>query len=104
MNVVDLAKVRKEREPHLHGGAFCMRCDHEWEAVIPHTGGHDQIGMNANPIECPACHCISGRLKFDFAPSEGVHVWTCKCENQLFYFHPDGIYCPRCGTQQTFPK
>lgn len=103
MTVIDLTAARQKREPHAHGQMFCMRCDHEWEGVVPFTGGPQQLGLNDNPVECPACKAMCGRMKFDFGPPADQLQWTCACGNQLFYLNPEGITCPRCGTRQVFP-
>ena len=90
-DIIDLAKAREERQPHCQGLAFCMTCEHEWEAVWP-TGKVD--------LECPKCHSMRGRSKFDVSPPEGTRVWTCNsCGNQLFNLLTDRVHCPGCGMQ-----
>lgn len=32
-DVIDLARAKEEREPHVAGHLFCMACSHEWSAV-----------------------------------------------------------------------
>lgn len=81
-------------EPHGHGAAFCMACNHTWTAVAP---------VGTTELTCPACGTQRGRFTFDFAPPT-THLWTCTCDNQLFNVTQDGIFCPRCGEYQTFPK
>jgi hypothetical protein len=89
--VIDFTKAKEEREPHCQGTAFCMVCNHEWEGVWP-AGKID--------LECPECHCMRGRSKFDISPGEGKQVWQCmRCENQLFNLLPDRVHCPGCGGQ-----
>ncbi len=88
--VVDFAKAKQERSPHCRGTAFCMTCKHEWDAVWP-AGTVD--------IECPACHSMRGRSKFDVVPAAGS-AWTCMiCDNQLFTLLQDRVHCPGCGKQ-----
>lgn len=80
-------------EPHQVGSAFCIACDHEWEAVAP-------VGIEV--LECPSCRCVKGRFKFECAPAVGLQVRQCNCGNQLFYLTPQGHMCPRCGTYQSY--
>jgi hypothetical protein len=75
------------------GEAFCLACDHTWIAVAP-TG--------ATSLECPACHTMKGKWKFEFAPAEGQMARVCKCGNQLFYLTPDGHMCANCGVYQAY--
>lgn len=82
-------------EPHGTGKAFCLGCEHTWEAVAP-LGVYD--------LECPECGTMKGHYTFAFAPP-GKLAWSCPCDNQLFNILPDGsIFCPNCGANQTFPK
>jgi len=39
MTVVSLADARKARDPHIAGKAFCLACNHNWDAVWP-MGDH----------------------------------------------------------------
>lgn len=90
-DVIDLAAAKKEREPHISGALFCMACSHEWQAVWP---------LGVTEFECPECHCMRGRSKFDISPGEGKQVWQCvSCSNQLFNLLPDRVHCPGCGQQ-----
>ena len=79
--------------PHGVGAAFCIGCDHEWEAISP---------VGTERLECPGCHAVKGIFKFEFAPNVGTQVRECNCGNQLFYLTPDGHLCPRCGTYQSY--
>lgn len=94
MKVVDLAKAREERRPHVSGHAHCMSCRHEWEGVWP--AGNVEL-------ECPECGSMRGRSKFDVAPAEGSLVWECvHCQNQFFHCLQDRVHCPGCGTQWSY--
>ena len=96
MSVVDFEKAKREREPHCQGWAFCMTCNHEWEAIWP-TGKVD--------LECPECHACTGRSKFEVSPGAGTRVWQCvRCENQLFNLLPDRVHCPGCGHQWNYAE
>lgn len=89
--IIDLAKARKEREPHIAGALFCQGCDYEWSAVWE---------MGTTEFECPNCNSMRGRSKFDVAPTPGSKVWSCmSCGNQLFNLLPDRVHCPGCGKQ-----
>lgn len=95
MSVVDLAAARKAREeaatPRVAGTAFCMLCLHEWV-------GAWEIG--ATDLECPACHSMRGRSKFDVAPAPGQQVWTCSCGEQFVHITGDKrVHCVGCGQQ-----
>ena len=85
---------RKVIEKHGTGEAFCLGCNHEWVAVAP-------IGLDT--FECPECHTMKGRFKFEYSPPAGI-TWTCGCTNQLFNVTKEGIFCPNCGIYQEFPK
>lgn len=89
--IIDLAKARKEREPHIAGALFCMGCNHEWTAVWE---------MGTTEFECPECKSMRGRNKFDVMPSPDAQIWTCvSCGNQLFHLLRDRVHCPGCGKQ-----
>lgn len=79
----------EEKRPRLFGEVLCLACKHEWEAVSP---------IGTEWLECPRCGLLRGRYIY---PCErpGL-VWSCNCENNLFYMIPDGIYCPNCGEWQ----
>lgn len=82
-----------EAVQHGQGAAFCIACNHTWQAVAP-TG--------TTVFECPSCHAMRGHWKFDFAPDEGLLVSTCPCDNQLFYMTKEGHMCVRCGRYQRY--
>lgn len=89
--VIDLAKAKQEREPHVSGHLYCMACDHEWTAVWM---------QGVTEFACPNCKSMKGRNKFDVSPGEGKIVWTCtSCTNQLFNLLADRVHCPGCGNQ-----
>ena len=94
-NVVPLKRPEAEvKQTQGVGAAFCMQCNHTWEATAP-TGVVD--------LECPECKTMKGHFKFPFAPPS-THLWTCNCSNQLFNATPEGIFCPNCGEWQVFPR
>lgn len=78
---------------HGAGDAFCIACGHNWQAVAP-TG--------TTELECPDCHTLKGKWRFEFRPSEGQMVRECNCGNQLFYLTPDGHLCANCGIYQAY--
>lgn len=80
-------------EQHGTGEAFCIGCGHTWTAVAP-TG--------TLAFECPACHAVKGKWKFEFFPPAGQMVRGCDCGNQLFYLTPDGHLCANCGIYQRY--
>jgi hypothetical protein len=93
-NVIAFArKSAQTSEQHGAGEAFCLSCAHEWAAVAP-TG--------TTALECPACHAIKGKWKFEFYPDVGQSVRECACGNQLFYLTPDGHLCANCGVYQQY--
>ena len=91
--VVSLAAFKEARTQHGQGEAFCLSCDHVWQAVAP-TG--------AGRLECPACRRQTGLWKFEFAPPPGQMVRQCNCGNQLFYLTPEGHLCASCGIYQRY--
>ncbi len=93
MTVVSFQDAKEKRDPHATGEAFCVMCNHNWVAVVPYSDDPDQR------FECPSCHCMAGRFKFEFGPTDG-QLWTCNCGNQLFNVTATyRLYCPRCATQ-----
>lgn len=78
------------------GEAFCLACDHSWQAVAQ-TGKESLEGF-----ECPSCHRHTGHWKFEFYPTEGTEVRTCDCANQLFYLTRQGHMCANCGIYQRY--
>lgn len=89
-NVVEL---KKKKEPHGAGEAFCLQCGHEWVAVAP-------IGVVH--LNCPNCGTCKGLYRFPFAPNEGEVERVCNCGNKYFCFTLKGHMCPNCGTYQTY--
>ena len=51
-----------DHRPHAQGPAVCLACSHRWRAVVP-AGFED-------PIECPACHEMSGLWSIDTSEPE----------------------------------
>lgn len=84
---------RQEVEQHGVGAAFCIACDHVWQAVAP-TG--------TTTLECPSCSAMKGKWKFEFYPSTGQMVRECGCGNQLFYLTHEGHLCANCGVYQRY--
>lgn len=92
-DVVDFAKAKEEREPHLCGKAVCMHCQYglegEWEAVAP---------VGTVFLQCPQCSLIKGIYVNPILDEEN---WECNCGNGFFaYSHRLGMYCPNCGVTQ----
>ena len=75
------------------GPAFCIGCDHTWQAVAP---------AGTTELECPSCRTMKGKWKFEFMPSGDQMVRQCNCGNQLFYLTPDGHLCANCGIYQRY--
>jgi hypothetical protein len=92
-NVVPFGKKPEPLEQWAAGETFCIACDHRWAATAP-TGTVD--------LECPNCHTMKGKFRFEFKPSEGQLVRECRCSNQLFYITPDGHMCANCGIYQRY--
>lgn len=87
-NVVDFPA---KKTPHVEGEALCLACKHAWVAVAP---------CPAPPwLECPECGTVRGLYKYHFEKPNTMH-WRCRCENELMFVTPDGIYCPNCGVWQ----
>ena len=81
------------QKQHGQGEAFCIACDHVWQAVSP-TG--------TVYLECPQCHTMKGKWKWEFAPKTGQLTRECNCGNQLFYLTPEGHLCANCGIWQSY--
>lgn len=89
-NVVDLAKAREEREPHLSGRAVCFACKHVWLAVAP---------VGTVYLQCPSCTMVKGALVNPVERDE-PH-WVCNCGNSFFACgERSGMYCTNCGAIQ----
>lgn len=83
----------QETEPTAIGTAFCLGCDHVWQAQAP---------LGTDQLECPQCHRHMGMFKFEFQPPAGTLVYTCNCGNQLFTIMTEGHMCPRCGVMNRY--
>lgn len=83
----------KRTEQWGGGQAFCIDCGNTWAAAAP-TG--------TVALECPGCHTMKGKWKFEFYPNEDQKVRECGCGNQLFYLTPDGHLCANCGIYQRY--
>lgn len=88
---VETHPLDEEAVQHGTGTAFCIGCDHTWQVVAP-TG--------TTTFECPSCHAMKGKWKFEFYPSD--FVCECNCGNQLFYLTRDGHLCANCGIYQQY--
>jgi len=83
----------KKPEPNEQTGfglAFCIDCNHEWQAVAP-TG--------TTFLECPECKTMKGKYRFEFQPETRR---VCNCGNDLFHLTREGHLCPRCGIYQRY--
>jgi predicted nucleic acid-binding Zn ribbon protein len=74
------------KKPHLEGRAVCVKCKHEWEAVVP---------IGTLNLECPNCSLFYGRLMHAIIRKEDH--WECICGNDLMHVTPNYYYCPCCG-------
>jgi hypothetical protein len=92
-NIIPLFGNVEPAEQHGQGEAFCLACNHTWQAVAP-TG--------IESFECPSCRRFTGHWKFEFYPREDQPVRECNCGNQLFYLTPDGHLCANCGIYQSY--
>lgn len=84
---------KSEESPHGTGEAFCIDCEHTWVAVAPN---------GTRCLECPSCHRMTGKFKFEWYPPPGTMVRVCDCGNQLFYLTQEGHLCANCGTYQRY--
>lgn len=95
--VLEFKRVEKEPEPEMEqwgqGLAFCLHCKHEWQAVAP---------AGTLNLECPECHTMKGKWKFEFYPRDDQDVRSCLCGNQMFYLTPEGHLCANCGIYQRY--
>jgi hypothetical protein len=94
--VVSLAAVREEREPHLAGDALCIGCRHEWAAVAP---------VGVWQLECPSCGSMKGIWRNPCGADVGDSFFQCQCgcEALTAYLRDRRFYlkCMSCGTDQT---
>jgi hypothetical protein len=87
MTVISLAQAKRERTPHMTGGARCQACGHEWIAVAP-VGTHE--------LDCPDCHATKGYMLASVM--RGEQSWQCNCGCDVFRISPDvGPYCVNCA-------
>lgn len=93
-DIIDFAKAKEEREPHVAGQLYCQGCDHEWAAVWK---------PGTTEFECPSCHAMRGRNKYDVLPPAGAEIWSCThCRNERFVLTRDCVLCPGCGQQWNY--
>lgn len=83
--------------PHMSGHARCIQCQHTWVATAP---------VGTYWLECPECGTNKGAFQEHcfFAEDSDTPVWSCECENQLFFVTHEGVFCPNCGVYQAFPE
>lgn len=95
-DVIELAAVRAEREPHLAGEARCTNCGHQWAAVAP---------IGTWQLECPSCETLHGLWRCHVGADDGDLTLRCKCGCEAMTAYIDGgrkwVRCMRCGTDQT---
>jgi hypothetical protein len=96
MTIVSLAAEREARQPHWQGTAYCVGCQHEWEAVAP---------IGTMWIDCPSCELPKGTAKFPFGAQPGDLLLTCDCGCEaLTAYKRDSrfhVKCMACGTDLT---
>lgn len=86
-NIANL--FEKKEELHLSGTCICFGCKHEWSERCP---------IGTTELECPECHTMKGRMKYEVVRSEDH--WMCNCGNTFFSITLTCIYCPNCGVKQ----
>lgn len=67
-----------------------MLCLHTWQGIWP---------VGVTELECPSCHSMRGRGKWDIAPPSGRLIWTCDCGETFLNILDDRVHCPGCGKQ-----
>ncbi len=96
MTVISLAAAREERQPHWQGTAYCVGCQHEWEAAAP---------LGTLLVDCPECGLPKGTPKFPFGAAEGDMFLVCDCGCEaLFAYRREGhfyVKCMGCGSDLT---
>lgn len=96
MTVVSFAAAREERQPHWTGEAYCVGCQHSWQAVAP---------MGTMILDCPACSLPKGMPRHPFGADEGDRLLTCNCGCEaLTAYQRHGrmwVRCMGCGTELT---
>jgi ribosomal protein S27E len=95
--VVSLAKVREERQPHVTGTFVCVGCRHEWVGVAP---------LASRWVDCPECHLPQGTNKHPFGADEGDRVLVCAdCGGEALTAYKRGgkfwVRCMGCGNDLT---
>lgn len=79
-----------DRRPHTTGPAKCMKCKHEWDAVVP---------AKLHMFDCPECGFESGMFHNYQVQEEAV--WVCNCGNAAFEIAASGYaLCINCGVTQ----
>ena len=91
--VIPFTQKEDGADAHLTGQGFCLHCHHDWVAVAP---------LGTVWLECPECGTNKATFR-EHVELTGEPAWTCKCDNQLFTVHKNGIFCPNCGSYQVFP-
>lgn len=78
----------------LRGSMRCMSCKHEFEAEAP---------LGVQDFECEKCGLLQAKWRNPISPPANTKMWVCRCENDLFFITPDGIWCASCGLRAEFP-
>ena len=92
--IKSLQEHKENKTPHMTGEAHCITCHYQWIAVAP---------LETIWLECPKCKSHKAAFMNHVDVPKDVKVWTCKCENQLFFITEEGCWCPNCGSYQKFP-
>lgn len=97
MSVIDLAKAREERQPHISGIFVCVGCRHEWTGVAP---------LRKTWLDCPECGLPKATPKHPFGAMEGDLALRCVgCSGEaLFAYKRAGkfwVRCMGCGNDLT---
>lgn len=87
--IADLQLERIKRGTHITGETLCMSCGQRETTIAP-------VGVVW--LECSACG--AHRSTWVYPACNDEDLWTCSCDNQLFYITPTKVVCPNCGTQQ----
>lgn len=89
--IIDFSAAKEERLPHLRGKAYCMSCQHSWDAVAP---------VGETQLQCPECDLMKG-IFVNPVERDELH-WQCACGNSYFLCgEASGMYCPNCGAIQS---
>jgi len=92
-NVVAFKPRIAAENPHMQGKAYCIQCEHTWQAVAP---------VGTHTLECPECKTEKGAFVGMCVPEDDVEVRECNCGNQLFFLTREGHMCAKCGTYQFY--